>query len=82
MDEFLGKVRTLKMTSRAEAVDNLRQMLVEGVFIYFFAKFCHGPTFKIKVVGLKHLRKEPMSESCFFRYRITNTPSLCEASSE
>ncbi len=34
---------------REAAKRRLRFILVEGLFVYFFAKFCHGPRFKIKV---------------------------------
>ncbi len=32
----------------SDAKDALKKLLVEGLFIYFFAKFSHGPVFKIK----------------------------------
>ncbi len=43
---------------KAAAERRLRLLLVEGVFIYFFAKFCHGPRFPIKVSFYQ--RSEPV----------------------
>ena len=34
--------------TKQEAIQNLRETLVKGVFIYFLAKFAHGPIFKIR----------------------------------
>ncbi len=34
---------------KESASKRIRNILVEGLFVYFFAKFCHGPTFEIKV---------------------------------
>merc|ERR1712141_991298 len=34
--------------SREEAEKNLRINLVKGLFLYFFAKFAHGPKFEMK----------------------------------
>lgn len=42
------RVFYLGTPDKSEARDKLRRIVIEGLFIYFFAKFCHGPTFKIK----------------------------------
>lgn len=42
-------VKYRNQLSRSKALAELRNNLVEGLFIYFFAKFCHGRRFKIKV---------------------------------
>lgn len=42
------RVFYLGTPNKSEARDKLRRILIEGLFIYFFAKFCHGPSFKIK----------------------------------
>ena len=49
---YLGKL------SKELAAQKLRESLVEGLFVYFFAKFCHGPTFRIKVSFYQ--RSEPI----------------------
>ncbi len=36
------------IVSKDEAVLRLREILIDGLFIYFFAKFCHGQAFPIK----------------------------------
>lgn len=39
-------VTYLTRVSKAQAAVRLRVLLVEGLFVYFFAKFCHSSTFK------------------------------------
>jgi hypothetical protein len=39
----------LRQLTRSEATFKLRVVAAEGLFIYFFAKFCHGPKFKIRL---------------------------------
>ena len=33
--------------TKPEAVEELQYIIVQGIFIYFLAKFCHGPSFSI-----------------------------------
>ena len=40
------QVEYLSRIGKEDAVNKLREILVEGLFVYFFAKFCHGPVFK------------------------------------
>ena len=47
--------------SKELARQKLKEILVEGLFVYFFAKFCHGPKFKIKVSFYQ--RSEPIKSA-------------------
>lgn len=47
--------------SKDLARQKLKEILVEGLFVYFFAKFCHGPKFKIKVSFYQ--RSEPIKSA-------------------
>jgi hypothetical protein len=51
---YLGAIATPKEV----AASRLRHILAEGTFLYFFAKFCHGPTFDIKMSY--YSRSEPI----------------------
>jgi len=42
-------------TPKSQAAANMRHILAEGTFLYFFAKFCHGSKFKIKVRSRKRI---------------------------
>jgi len=67
-------VHYLDCLSPALAKQKLKEILVEGVFVYFFAKFCHGPTFKIKMSFYQ--RSEPV-KSCLLA--ITGADDVTDA---
>lgn len=56
-----GQVFYNSALPRAKASEKLCRILVEGLFIYFFAKFCHGPMFKIKYSYYQ--RSEPIKST-------------------
>jgi len=51
--EVSGKGKKIKYVgpfmTKKRAKEELQYIIVEGIFIYFLAKFCHGPVFKIKM---------------------------------
>lgn len=52
------KIIIKRIMSKSEAKTKLHHLLVEGLFIYFFAKFAHGPMFNIKIAFYE--RSEPI----------------------
>ena len=42
-------VYNLPKVPKQEAAENLHEVLVKGLFIYFLAKFAHGPVFRVKL---------------------------------
>lgn len=58
------KVKYLHRVRKSEAVGILRNILVEGLFLYFLAKFCHGAEFAIKISYYE--RSEPIRSSLIY----------------
>ena len=56
------------------AGQKLKEILVEGLFVYFFAKFCHGPRFKIKLAFYQ--RSEPIKSTLLV---VTGAKDIQEA---
>ncbi|XP_059094490.1 uncharacterized protein LOC131889411 [Tigriopus californicus] len=52
------RVMIKRIMDKNEAKIKLHHLLVEGLFIYFFAKFAHGPMFNIKIAFYE--RSEPI----------------------
>ena len=65
-----ASVTYLNQETKSEALSTLHSLLVEGLFIYFFAKFCHHPIFKIKYSYYQ--RSEPIRTSLLLVTEETN----------
>ena len=64
-------VYNLPKVPKQKAAENLHEVLVKGLFIYFLAKFAHGPVFRVK------LQYYIVSSNSYFKDPIVVVFYLC-----